>query len=706
MYNKKIATFTMMLVLVLNVTAQLDGWIRQTGGTGKPNNFHFRNKNLGWVVGETGTIVKTKDGGINWISQKPPADYSSRKLRSIYFVTDNKGFIAGNSGTVLQTSDGGETWSASGSKLGENLNAIHFFNESLGWVLGDFGSYSYTTDGGKNWSPLSPFGNTTMTSIYFINAKNGWAGGSTSQVTRIYATNDGGLTWELQKEINRGSGNSTVRVQFVSTSHGWASDGDELFYTTDGGDNWQAVSKTQKYPAGGCFYFLTKTKGFSLSGFYEISKFGSTDNGVDFTMHTDLNGFFSGLQMFDENEGIALHTSGYLRKTSDGGKNWTSISVGYYGLYFSKVKFINDRVGIVLNGNRIFKTENGGGDWAVVATVGSEALSGIQVLDAANTYVWSSNRLWHSSDFGNTWSEIHEFESYLPLRTVCFIDKNKGLAFGDSRRKFQTSDGGKTWTNAQQSLSSGGGVNLLYFINENQGLLIGTERDIYYTQDGGETWVRSDFWKFRNNANGFLFLNDTVGYCAANYGVYITKDAGMTWNQIYNSNNFWLKSVAKIDDSTLIATGQSTVVSADTGSTWKRVSGAPFGFSDILGNDVDGKGSKAWIAGSNGNIYHWANKAASLSTPQRHLLLTKVFPNPTENVINIEIPEEVFPKMGEISIEVIDFMGNLLMEKCFHDHNIEREFLNLDVSTLASGSYLIRIKNGHTLLGTDKFIKF
>ncbi len=64
------------------------------------------NNSIAYSVGDTGGIVKTTNGGLNWNVQN---SNTSIRLNAVEFLNGNTGYIAGNGGTVLKTNTGGET---------------------------------------------------------------------------------------------------------------------------------------------------------------------------------------------------------------------------------------------------------------------------------------------------------------------------------------------------------------------------------------------------------------------------------------------------------------------------------------------------------------------------------------------------------------------------------------------------------------------
>ncbi|MCK7524201.1 MAG: hypothetical protein MZV64_44495 [Ignavibacteriales bacterium] len=64
----------------------------------------FLDENNGWVVGDTGTILRTINGSENWIQQPAP---TSANLFDICFVDSVNGWIVGDYKTILRTEDRG-----------------------------------------------------------------------------------------------------------------------------------------------------------------------------------------------------------------------------------------------------------------------------------------------------------------------------------------------------------------------------------------------------------------------------------------------------------------------------------------------------------------------------------------------------------------------------------------------------------------------
>jgi photosystem II stability/assembly factor-like uncharacterized protein len=82
-------------------------WFIQDTGLGGISTFKFVNSNKGWAVGAHGLILYSSDGGYNW---SPQLSNTTVTLNSVSFIDELNGVIGGDSGTVLKTTNGGITF--------------------------------------------------------------------------------------------------------------------------------------------------------------------------------------------------------------------------------------------------------------------------------------------------------------------------------------------------------------------------------------------------------------------------------------------------------------------------------------------------------------------------------------------------------------------------------------------------------------------
>lgn len=134
-----------------NILYTTDGgttWIDSGPGTTIAHGFptHFMSidfvESTGWAVGSDGDIYRTLNG-ISW--QKVPSP-TTENLKSVDFIDANKGWIVGASGTILYTSNGGASWITITSPTTEHLQSVFFKDANNGWIVGTNGAILKYTD--------------------------------------------------------------------------------------------------------------------------------------------------------------------------------------------------------------------------------------------------------------------------------------------------------------------------------------------------------------------------------------------------------------------------------------------------------------------------------------------------------------------------------------------------------------------------------
>ena len=118
-----------------------------SGTTSNLNGAILLDSGTGFVVGDTGTILKSTDAGATWT---PLTSGTSLTLHGIYFLDPNEGVVVGDSGTILRTTDGGASWQSVASGVKDNLRSISF-NGTNGICGGDSQDILYSTDSGASW---------------------------------------------------------------------------------------------------------------------------------------------------------------------------------------------------------------------------------------------------------------------------------------------------------------------------------------------------------------------------------------------------------------------------------------------------------------------------------------------------------------------------------------------------------------------------
>lgn len=247
------------------------------------NDIFFIDELKGWAVGNSGVILYSTDGGLNWMQQ---TSNTQNRLSSVYFKTATEGYVVGKQGIILRTIDGGSNWlDISVPSYRNDLNFIGFSNPNDGWILAshpdpasdstliisrDGGNtwadttgpivyqlqsasfqqpgfiwltglaslhaIAFSQDNGKSWvDTLGKNLTDNLLSIFFINPTSGWVSNNKG---KIWQTTDAGKTWNIQ---NTGPGSTTRinKIAFANANSGWAATQNGVLTTDNGGTTWE-----------------------------------------------------------------------------------------------------------------------------------------------------------------------------------------------------------------------------------------------------------------------------------------------------------------------------------------------------------------------------------------------------------------------------------------------------------------------------------
>lgn len=281
----------------------------------------------GWVVGASGLVLKTDDGGSSWVMQKSGTE---EELVDVFFYDDTYGWIVGANGTVLRTTDGGATWRRTAQPTDRHLTGVHFVSAAEGWACGTGGVILHTVDGGWSWGTQSSNMSDTLFEIQFLNALYGYAVGWHGEVR---STADGGATWVRRRTPFSDPQTPAEVVEltglsFVSRDEGWVVGNhyDVILHTADGGASWDV----QRYEpvAGeylGAVHFFDDRTGVAVGG--EKGKvLRTTDGGASWRAKDAPADFpLTAVSFASASEGWACGYGSCVDYTADGGANWVSL---------------------------------------------------------------------------------------------------------------------------------------------------------------------------------------------------------------------------------------------------------------------------------------------------------------------------------------------------------------------------------------------
>lgn len=483
----------------------------------------FMDINTGFVVGDSGMILKTTNGGTSWTLQQQSKQYH---FKSVQFFDSQLGFVAGGSGfitsghlphqddltddgIILKTMDGGNTWQTVFSDTIAFFD-MYFLNPSIGWAVGvsqwfiELGEIGYklwfmkTTDGGNNWGQINvetiP---ALLYNTFFIDELNGYATGSGG---RILKTKDGGKHWTTMWPATYSLIDiycfDTLHVVGVGTDH-------VIIETTNGGASW-FHRDTSLLPFGSInsIHFINPDTGmFIQSG----ELFRTTDKGQTWQNKGHMR--LWDITCYGEKDCWGVGYSGIIVYSSDAGSSWVN-QVSGVGAWLKDVTFVTPKIGWTVGDGDILKTTDGGTNWLTQDAQQGGTLLAIIAQDAQRAWVYSaqSNDV-KTTNGGLTW------DAQGPYWGVYFLNPDTGWV-RDRDTLYRTFDGGRTFEKI-------GLRGIFYkrsqFTDVNHGWTYGLEI-IGSTSDGGYNWHDELFVKIYQTIRCAYFIDSIHGWAGTDAG--------------------------------------------------------------------------------------------------------------------------------------------------------------------------------------------
>jgi photosystem II stability/assembly factor-like uncharacterized protein len=270
----------------------------------------------GWIVGYSGTIKHTSDGGVTWNSQQSGVSFN---LWDVCFVNDRNGWICGAGNTVLRTNDGGNSWQnishadSSGSRY--VYVSIKFVDENVGWMNSNSGEILKSTDGGMYWELKKKCNLTARLAVLNANTVYAFSG-------KLYKTYDGGSTWD-SVQVSIPKSYRDTDMFFANESCGWITTENgtggaiindyPVVMTENAGITW-SLSDPLKDGGIRCVYFVTDKIGW-VAGNNNVYK--TTDGGKHWTFEFSPNGgelFAKDIYFCNDSRGWIINWSGQIYK--------------------------------------------------------------------------------------------------------------------------------------------------------------------------------------------------------------------------------------------------------------------------------------------------------------------------------------------------------------------------------------------------------
>jgi photosystem II stability/assembly factor-like uncharacterized protein len=301
---------------------------------------------------------------LNVFGQWSPVDSgTTSNLNGAVLLDSGTGFVVGDTGTILKSTDAGETWTPLTSGTSSTLHGVYFLDPNEGVAVGDGGTILRTTNGGTAWQSVTSGVADTLRSVSF-NGVNGICGGDSQDI--LYST-DSGASWQIGQSGFFGGG--FPGAQMLSPTVAFVAGQNSIFAplvgaSTDGGATWTFQTFLFENNEGGCndVFFFDQSSGVVSGSVFDgrgaIAR--TTDAGTNWsTLFFDQS--IEGLAFPTAGSGFAVGSAGRILHTTDGGTTWTDQTSGS-SANLHNVSFASDALtGIaVADGGVILRTTNGG----------------------------------------------------------------------------------------------------------------------------------------------------------------------------------------------------------------------------------------------------------------------------------------------------------------------------------------------------------
>ena len=298
----------------------------------------------------------------------------------------------------------------------------------------------------------------------------------------------------------------------------------------------------------------------------------------------------------------------------------------------------------------------------------TQGLWGIGANPAGKTFVVGNNGVVITKEPScETWQPV-TVPVTAGLRDIAFIDDSVGVIVGVSGNIIRTTNAGETWTSVTSGVSSGllfvksmgqqsfiaggGGSSGNLIIQSNNGgvtwdtlittlpsspfdavvisdsviITCGVMGTVFRSTDAGITWNQINDTNLTGTLTAMGFMDEQNGFIAAQNGnIFKTTDGGLTWNTTTTGVTAFLNALYIDQSNTIYAAGNSGtfIQSTDTGTTWSSTT-LPFNTAlRVIGEDNFGL-----LAGGNSGLLFRFNPSVGYD-----IIFKEDFCNFTDSVV-------------------------------------------------------------------------
>lgn len=256
-------------------------------------------------------------------------------------------------------------------------------------------------------------------------------------------------------------------------------------------------------------------------------------------LSTNTSQTISDMDFSDDNNGLALISTGSCIITNDGGESWLEKEIVTDENFVSC--FALNRNEIFVGRNRFFKSSDGGlnfNEFGQGLIDYTSSIKSIHFFNSSIGIVLKAGRIYKTYDAGVNWEEIYSQSTWSN-----FIEHAGNTLYvaggrtydGNSQSELHKSvNQGETWEEINLPIEiQDWEITGIDFLNSDIGFISTFENKIYKTMDAASSWsLVHDFSGFIND---LTFIDEQIGYLTSGNKIYKTTNGGSNWNMDYQS---------------------------------------------------------------------------------------------------------------------------------------------------------------------------
>jgi len=413
------------------VMSTQDGGLTWTETT--PNNcaalkgVNYYNEMCIWICGRNGGVYRSLDGGNKWFMEYNGLD----DFNSIYFFDENNGMLMANN-YVRLSFDGGYNWDSLSfiNTYSGGYRSFMSWEEKKGITVGFNGLISLTENGGNSWTSIGDGIRMASNSLGFFDTNNGLAIHAWGHPAYLLRTYDGGYTWLLDTLVPYGQ---FYDMLIDGQSCYLLNKSSQLVKSYNAGVSWEVLAIPTLSDYYSDFQFVNENTGF-ICGYH--GEFLSTQDGGQSWESNPINPTYNLRDLFfvDENHGWLIYYDGKeILRTTDGGNSWLSTQIGSPEILQPlSTFFLDQNIGFLTTQEGfLHKTDDGGVSWEILYEFDNLS-SEMHFFSESEGFCTDGNRIFHTMDGGQSWSEQGPFGSTNFIISLFFLTHDIGWLGGSS----------------------------------------------------------------------------------------------------------------------------------------------------------------------------------------------------------------------------------------------------------------------------------